>query len=58
VLGSDAVITVSDIAGKTIKSVKVDNNIISVDMKELANGIYMIRYTDSEHSQNIKVNKH
>jgi len=53
----NAVINVTDITGKVLKVVNVVNAEAKVDMSGLANGIYLVKYTDNQNSQTIRVNK-
>jgi hypothetical protein len=54
---TNASITVSDITGKTIRIVSVVNNNARIDMSGMAQGVYLIRYTDAIRTETIKVNK-
>jgi hypothetical protein len=53
----DSRVVLTDIAGKVIATQDVTNNTVVFDMTDHANGIYFIRYTDSSHSEVLKVNK-
>lgn len=55
--GNDAVITISDVTGKIIRTLPVSTNEIMIDMNVLAPGIYMLRYRDSNTQQTIKLTK-
>jgi hypothetical protein len=57
-MADNAIIVVSDITGKMIKTVSVVNNNARIDMSGLAQGTYLIRYTDAVRTETIKVNKH
>ena len=46
-----------DISGKLIKADQTDTNTLNMSMAGLPAGIYLIRYTDAEHTQTIKVIK-
>ena len=52
-----AQIQLIDITGKLIKAVAMDNYMLNLDMTGLPTGIYLIRFTDAEHTQTIKINK-
>jgi len=52
-----ATVTITDATGKVVKVLSMDQNIVVVDMKGLANGLYLVRYEDETHRQIIKVNK-
>lgn len=53
----NATVTVSDATGKVVKVVSMKNGIGTVDMKGMAQGMYLVKYTDDTHSQVMKVNK-
>jgi hypothetical protein len=57
--GSDqnATVAITDVTGKVMKVVSVVNGKAEVNMSGLASGVYLVKYTDSNHSQTIKVNK-
>ena len=57
VQGADAAVQVTDVTGKVIRTVKMNGSVEQIDMSGLANGIYLIRYSDASHAQIIKVNK-
>ena len=50
-------VLVTDVAGKTIKAVEVKSEMVTVDLSDLAQGMYLIQYTDDLNSKTIKVNK-
>jgi len=54
---ANATITVMDVAGKVLKMVSVTNNTAQVNMKELASGIYFVKYSDNKHSETIRINR-
>ena len=54
---ANATVTVTDVTGKVVRVVSVENNQASIKMGSLAHGTYMVKYSDSEHTQVIKVNK-
>lgn len=53
----NAMITMTDVTGKMVKTVTVINNHASINMSGMISGIYFIKYTDNNHTQTIKVNK-
>ena len=57
VQGNNPVATVMDVTGKLISTVKMMGNTAEIDMSGLAQGAYIIRYTDANHAETIKVNK-
>ena len=50
-------ITITDITGKTINTYMVKSQETTIDMSQLAPGMYLIKYTDAAHNETIKVNK-
>jgi hypothetical protein len=57
VTGTNATITVTDVTGKIVKVVAVESSETKLSMSNLAAGSYLIKYSDNDHSQVIKVNK-
>jgi hypothetical protein len=55
--GSNPTISISDATGKLVKVVSVANNGATIDMAGLAQGMYLLKYSDNNHTQTIKVNK-
>jgi hypothetical protein len=57
--GSDqnATVAITDVTGKVMKVLSVVNGKAEVNMNGLASGVYLVKYTDNNHSQTIKVNK-
>ena len=55
--GANAEIQVTDVTGKTIKLIKMNGNVETISMSGLANGIYMIKYTDDNRTETLRVNK-
>jgi hypothetical protein len=57
--GSDqnATVSITDVTGKVMKVVSVVNGKAEVNMNGLASGVYLVKYTDNNHNQTIKVNK-
>jgi hypothetical protein len=53
----EATVTITDVTGKLIKTVTMINGMVEVDMKALAQGIYLVKYADAHHTETIKVNK-
>lgn len=52
-----ATITVTDATGKVMQVATMTNGTAVLDMKSLAQGIYLVKYSDGDHTQVIKVNK-
>jgi len=50
-------ISLTDIAGKTIKTLPVVTKTTQIDMSALPAGIYLVRYTDAAYTKTIKVTK-
>jgi len=55
--GADARISINDITGKLIRTIAVTADKTLINMSGMAQGMYLIQYTDATHSQTIKVNK-
>jgi hypothetical protein len=55
--GSNPTVTVSDVTGKVVMVKTVTNNEATVNMSGMAQGMYLVKYSDNNHSQTIKVNK-
>jgi hypothetical protein len=53
----EATVTITDVTGKLIKTVTMIDGMVEVDMKALAQGIYLVKYADAHHTETIKVNK-
>ncbi len=52
-----AQIQLLDVYGKMLKTTVVDGSEIIIDMKQFSSGLYFIKYTDSDYSKVIKVEK-
>jgi hypothetical protein len=50
-------IVMSDIAGKVIKTMEVKSGNVSIDMKEVAAGTYIVQYVDNEYKTQVLVHK-
>jgi hypothetical protein len=55
--GSNAVVIITDVTGKVIKTVTVTDDKAEISMAGLAQSVYFVKYSDSKQSQTIKVNK-
>jgi hypothetical protein len=55
--GDNAVVNITDITGKVVKTMSVVNNEVIVNMSDVAQGTYLIKYSDSNHSEVLKLNK-
>jgi hypothetical protein len=55
--GNDGTVQLTDVTGKLISSVKMTDSEVKINMSGLAQGVYLLKYSDSEHHQSIKVNK-
>ncbi len=55
--GSNAVLQVVDLTGKVLRNVPVKGRETQIDMNGLVQGLYLIRYSDTEHNRIIKINK-
>jgi hypothetical protein len=55
--GSNATIQVTDVTGKILKTIRMNGTQETINLNGLANGIYLIKYADTNHTQTIRVNK-
>lgn len=55
--GSNAMVSVTDVTGKLVKTVAVSGSEMEIDMSSLSRGMYLIRYHDDKYVQTIKINK-
>ncbi len=55
--GNEATIQITDVTGKTLTTLTAVSNVTTIDMKGFANGIYLIKYSDNNRTQTIKINK-
>jgi hypothetical protein len=55
--GGNPAISLTDVSGKVMKMISNVTAKTSIDMRGLAEGLYFIKYTDSQHSETIRVNK-
>jgi hypothetical protein len=53
----NAHILLTDIAGKTIRTINVTGNTVNVETNNLPAGMYLLKYTDAGHMQTVKVTK-
>lgn len=52
-----AVVQLADISGRVWKVVPMDDRTIGIDMSDLPAGTYIIKYTDAQRAETIKINK-
>jgi hypothetical protein len=57
VTGNNPTVSISDVTGKVVKVVSVLNNGATINMGGFASGMYLVKYSDNNHTQTIKVNK-
>lgn len=57
VLNGAADITIMDMTGKVIKTTAATGNKVTLNVSELPSGMYILRYTDSNSSKQVKFNK-
>jgi hypothetical protein len=55
--GNNPSISVVDVTGKLIKTEEVTGATTEINMGGLASGMYLLKYSDSNHTQTIKVSK-
>ena len=56
-VNTGANIALTDVTGKTVRSVKADANQLSLNTAGLPSGIYLIRYTDAMRTKTIRITK-
>ena len=56
-VGSDAKIQLTDVTGKLIRTVNMTDNVEIMNINGLANGIYLIKYSDANQTHIIRVSK-
>jgi hypothetical protein len=54
---TNASIEVADVTGKLLQHIKVTGNEMDIEMSNLAQGIYFIKYSDDQQSQTLKISK-
>jgi hypothetical protein len=52
-----ATVHITDISGKVIRTITMTDGLAEIDMKGLAQGFYLVKYTDGSNSQTLKVTK-
>ncbi|GAA4462614.1 T9SS type A sorting domain-containing protein [Nemorincola caseinilytica] len=57
IISSTATMVLTDITGKTIRTMHIDAYSTTIDVSALPQGIYIIRYSDGGHVQTLKVSK-
>jgi hypothetical protein len=55
--GSNPMVSVCDVTGKVLSAVEVMNGEVKINMSQLAQGVYLIKYSDANHSNTIKVTR-
>ncbi|MBS1777237.1 MAG: T9SS type A sorting domain-containing protein [Bacteroidetes bacterium] len=50
-------VTITDATGKLVRVVNMDNGQVQINMEGLAQGMYLLKYADDQHTEVIKVNK-
>ncbi|MBS1740463.1 MAG: T9SS type A sorting domain-containing protein [Bacteroidetes bacterium] len=50
-------VTITDATGKMVRVVNMDNGQVQINMEGLAQGMYLLKYADDQHTEVIKVNK-
>jgi hypothetical protein len=56
-IGNNAIIIVTDVTGKLVQKVEVKKSDISINMKNAAAGMYLLKYNDDDHTQTLKISK-
>jgi len=55
--GTNPSVSICDVTGKVLRVVELSGSSVSINMGSMAQGMYLIKYSDANHSQTIKVNK-
>ena len=55
--GNNAYVLVMDMGGRTLQRINITAETTDIDMSTLANGIYIMKYTDASRTQMIKISK-
>ncbi|PSK90301.1 T9SS type A sorting domain-containing protein [Taibaiella chishuiensis] len=55
--GASAMVQITDLSGKVVRQLQISANETQVDMSSVANGIYLLKYTDANHTQTMKITK-
>lgn len=53
----NAQVVMMDIAGKVIRRITISDVETSIDMQGMAKGVYLIKYTDDEHTKTMRISK-
>jgi hypothetical protein len=56
-IGNNPTLSVRDVTGKLVTVASVMNSEATIDMSGLAQGLYLVRYSDSNNIRTVKVNK-
>jgi parallel beta-helix repeat protein len=56
-ISADAIITISDVTGKLVRTINITANKTEVEMHSLSAGMYIVRYSDKDRTEITKVNK-
>jgi hypothetical protein len=57
VQGTGATLTLLDATGKLVRIVKMNGAEEQISLNGLASGVYLLKYTDADHQQTLRVNK-
>lgn len=57
VQGANAEIMIMDVTGKLIRKVQMNGSLETINISNLASGVYLIKYTDDLHSETVRVTK-
>lgn len=55
--GDNAQVLVTDLSGKIVRRINITTAEADIDMTAVANGIYLLKYTDATRTQTIKISK-
>ncbi|HTN47568.1 MAG TPA: T9SS type A sorting domain-containing protein, partial [Flavipsychrobacter sp.] len=57
VKGAKGQVQITDLTGKVLKTVQMQSSEEQIDMSSLASGIYLMKYSDADHTQTVRVSK-
>lgn len=55
--GTDVSVTLSDLSGRVVRQIPVAGKTMICDLSGLAQGVYLLQYSDNQHSETIKLTK-
>ncbi|WP_276133521.1 GEVED domain-containing protein [Polluticoccus soli] len=56
-VNGNAAITITDISGKVLRHAQVNGAKTAIDMSNMASGVYLLKYTDDNRSETVRITK-